>query len=85
MKRKKKLRKKKCKIENVNNFSFRLKIEMTIFIISPKIYYIDFYYILSNGDIEHIVNGVYILGLYCLSKKKTYFISFMNFNHFDES
>ena len=31
---KKKIRKKKCKIENVNNFSLRLKKEMIIFIIS---------------------------------------------------
>ena len=60
MKRKKKLEKKKCKIENVNNFSLRLKIEMIIFIISYQMYYIDFYYISSNGDIEHKVNG----GLY---------------------
>jgi hypothetical protein len=61
MKRKKKIRKKKeCKIENVNNFSLRLKIEMIIFIISLQMYNIDFYYISSNGDIEHKVNG----GLY---------------------
>ena len=61
MKRKKKIRKKKeCKIENVNNFSLRLKIEMIIFIISHQMYYTDFYYISSNGDIEHKVNG----GLY---------------------
>ena len=56
----KKIRKKKkkeCKIENVNNFSLRLKIEMIIFIISHQMYYTDFYYILSNGDIEHKVNG----------------------------
>ena len=33
MKKEKKLGKKKCKIENVNNFSLRLKIEMIIFII----------------------------------------------------
>ena len=38
----------KCKIENVNNFSLRLKIEIIIFIISHKMYYIDFYYISSN-------------------------------------
>ena len=57
MKRKKKIRKKKCKIENVNNFSLRLKIEMIIFIVSPQMYYTDFYYISSNGDIEHKVNG----------------------------
>ena len=49
MKRKKNLEKKKeCKIENVNNFSLRLKIEMIIFIISHQTYYIDFYYISSN-------------------------------------
>jgi competence transcription factor ComK len=56
---KKKLEKKKeeeCKIENVNNFSLRLKIEMIIFIISHQIYYTDFYYISSNRDIEHKVN-----------------------------
>jgi hypothetical protein len=53
-------RKKKYKIENINNFFLRLKIEMIIFIISPQIYYTDFYYISSNGDIEHKVNG----GLY---------------------
>ena len=41
-------KKKKCKIENVNNFSLRLKIEMIIFIISHQIYYNDFYYISSN-------------------------------------
>ena len=33
---------------------------MIIFIISSQIYYTDFYYISSNGDIEHKVNG----GLY---------------------
>ena len=64
MKRKKKLEKKRCKIENVNNFSLRLKIEMIIFIISHQMYYTDFYYISSNGDIEHKFNGVYIPGLY---------------------
>ena len=50
MKWKKNLEKKKkeCKIENVNNFSLRLKIEMIIFIISHQMYYTDFYYILSN-------------------------------------
>ena len=57
MKRKKILEKKMCKIENVNNFSLRLKIEMIIFIISHQMYYTDFYYISSNGDIEHKVNG----------------------------
>ena len=51
MKKEKKLGKKKCKIENVNNFSLSLKIEMIIFIISPQMYYTDFYYISSNGDI----------------------------------
>ena len=55
-----KKKKKKCKVENVNNFSLRLKIEMIIFIISLQMYYTDFYYISSNGDIEHKVNG----GLY---------------------
>ena len=43
-----KKKKKKCKIENVNNFSLRLKIEMIIFIISHQMYYTDFYYISSN-------------------------------------
>ena len=60
MKRKKNLEKKKCKIENVNNFSLHLKIEMIIFIISHQIYYTNFYYISSTGDIEHKVN----VGLY---------------------
>jgi hypothetical protein len=61
MKRKKKFKKKKeCKIENVNNFSLHLKIEIIIFIISPQMYYTGFYYISSNGDIEHKVNA----GLY---------------------
>ena len=41
-------RKEKCKIENVNNFSLRLKIEMIIFIICHQMYYTDFYYISSN-------------------------------------
>ena len=41
MKRKKKFRKKKCKIENINNFSLRLKIEMIIFITSYQMYYTD--------------------------------------------
>ena len=59
MKRKKNY-KKKCKIENVNNFSLRLKIELIIFIISHQMYYIDFYYISSNENIEHKVNrGLY--------------------------
>ena len=48
MKRKEKIRKEKCKIENVNNFSLRLKIEMIIFIISHQMYYTDFYYFSSN-------------------------------------
>ena len=51
MKSKKKIiiiRKEKCKIENVNNFFLRLKIEMIIFIVSHQMYYIDFYYISSN-------------------------------------
>ena len=43
-----KKRKEKCKIENVNNFFLRLKIEMIIFIISHQMYYTDFYYISSN-------------------------------------
>ena len=38
----------KCKIENVNNFSLRLKIEMIIFIICHQMYYTDFYYISLN-------------------------------------
>jgi hypothetical protein len=63
MKRKQKnleRKKKVCKIENVNNFSLHLKIEMIIFIISHQMYYTDFYYISSNGDIEHKVNeGLY--------------------------
>ena len=42
------MKKKICKIENVNNFSLRLKIEMIIFIISHQMYYTDFYYISSN-------------------------------------
>jgi hypothetical protein len=34
---------------------------MIIFIIFPQIYYTDFYYILSNEDIEYKVNwGLYI-------------------------
>ena len=41
-------KKKKCKIENVNNFSLRLKIEMIIFIISHQMHYTNFYYISSN-------------------------------------
>jgi hypothetical protein len=54
------MRKKECKIENVNTFSLCLKIETIIFIISHQMYYTDFYYISSNWDIEHKVNG----GLY---------------------
>ena len=34
-----KKRKEKCKIENVNNFSLRLKIEMIIFIIFYQMYH----------------------------------------------
>ena len=60
MKRKKNLEKKKCKIENINNFSLRLKIEMIIFITSYQMYYTDFYYISSTGDIEHKVNWGFI-------------------------
>ena len=48
MRRKKnKKEKKKCKIEDVNNFAWCLKIEMII-IIFRRMYYIDFYYISSN-------------------------------------
>ena len=47
-KNKKKIRKEKCKIENVNNFSLRLKIKMIIFIISYQMYNTNFYYISSN-------------------------------------
>jgi hypothetical protein len=43
-----KKRKEKYKIENVNNFFLHIKTEMIIFIISHQMYYIDFYYILSN-------------------------------------
>ena len=39
---KSKKKKKKCKIENVNNFSLGLKIEMIIFIISHQMYNTDF-------------------------------------------
>ena len=42
MKRKKNLEKKKCKIENVNNFALCLKIETFIFIIYHQMYYTDF-------------------------------------------
>ena len=41
-------KKKSEKIENVNNFSSHLKIEMIIFIISHQMCYTDFYYISSN-------------------------------------
>ena len=41
-------KKREYKIENVNNFSSRLKIKMIIFIISHQMYYTDFYYISSN-------------------------------------
>jgi hypothetical protein len=55
-----KRKKRESKIENVNNFSLCLKIEMTIFIISHQMYYTDFYYLSSNQDIEHKVNeGLY--------------------------
>ena len=72
MKRTKILEKKKeCKIENVNNFSLRLKIEMIIFIISHQMYYTDFYYISSIGDIEHKVNWGFISrGCIDLAKNK---------------
>jgi hypothetical protein len=46
-KKNKKEKKEKCKIENVNNFTSHLKIEMII-IIFHRMYYIDFYYISSN-------------------------------------
>ena len=79
-------RKKKYKIENVNKFSLRLKIEIIVFIISPQMYYTDFYYISSKRDIEHKVNGSLYPGVVLTwQKKKTYFTSFMNFNHFSES
>jgi hypothetical protein len=86
MKRKKNLEKKECKIKNVNNFSLRLKIKMIIFIISYQIYYTDFYYFSSIGDIEHKANWGFISrGCIDLAKnKKTHFTSFMNFNHFGE-
>ena len=38
----------KCKIENINNFSLRLKTEIIIFIISHQMCYTNFYYISSN-------------------------------------
>ena len=59
MKRKKKLEKKKCKIENVNNFSLHLKIEMIFFIIFHQM-----------GILNIKSMWVYIPGLYWLSKKK---------------
>ena len=64
----------------------RLKIEIIIFIISHQMYYTDFYYISSIGDIEHKVNWGFISrGCIDLTKnKKTRFTSFMKFNHFDE-
>ena len=64
----------------------RLKIEMIIFIISHQMYYNDFYYISSTGDIEHKVNWGFISwGCIDLTKnKKTHFTSFMDFNHFGE-
>jgi hypothetical protein len=64
----------------------RLKIEIIIFIISHQMYYTDFYYISSTGDIEHKVNWGFISrGCIDLAKnKKTHFTSFMNFNHFSE-
>ncbi len=49
-------------------------------------YYVDFYYISSTGDIEHKSQlGVISRGCIDLAKnKKTHFTSFMNFNHFGE-
>ena len=44
-----KVKKKKCKIENINNFSLRLKIEMIIFIISYQMYYTKFIKITTNN------------------------------------
>ena len=46
-----KKRKEKCKIENVNNFFLRLKIEMIIFIIFYKMYYTKFIKITSNNSL----------------------------------
>ena len=69
MKEKKIEKKKEYKIKNVNNFSLHLKIEIIIFIISHQIYYTDFYYILSNGDIEHKVNGGLYLWVVLTSQK----------------
>ena len=59
---------------------------MIIFIISRQMYYNDFYYISSTGDIEHKVNWGFISrGCIDLAKnKKTHFTLFMNFNHFGE-
>jgi hypothetical protein len=49
----------------------RLKIEIIIFIISHQMYYTDFYYISSNGDIEHKVNWGFISRDYIdLAKRK---------------
>ena len=64
----------------------RLKIEMIIFITSYQMYYTDFYYISSTGDIEHKVNWGFISQI-CIDlakTKKTHFTSFMNFNLFGE-
>ena len=73
-------------MENVNNFSLRLKIEMIIFIISLQMYYTDFYYISSIGDIECKVNWGFISRgcIDFVKNKKTHFTSFMNLNHFGE-
>ena len=59
---------------------------MIIFIISHQMYYTDFYYILSNGDIEHKVNWGFISWgcIHLAKKKKTHFTLFMNFNHFSK-
>ena len=50
-------------------------------------YYTDFYYISSIGDIEHKVNWGFI-SRDCIdltkNKNKTHFTSFMKFNHFGE-
>ena len=44
---------------------------MIIFIISHQTYYTDFYYISTNGDIEHKVNWGFISrGCIDLAKKK---------------
>ena len=73
MKRKKnqkKKQKKECKIENVNNFSLRSKIAIIIFIISHQMYYTDFYYISTNGDIEHKINEGLYPGVVLTQQKK---------------